>query len=141
MGKIRRKSKRRALRASAALIALVVLVVLAYLVGSHRRTRKAKNPMVTMDAGVMTIRDYDAWFEVLPRAIRTAMRRNESNAEVILADVFSTILPDETWPPSPGSPQRWQWTQMVEQTRALLEPAPRSPTPRKLQVVTPTITA
>jgi hypothetical protein len=135
MARIRKRTKSMRLRAGAAVIAVLVVILVAYLIGSRSRARKGQ--MVTMDAGLMTIRDYDAWFNVLPTAIRAAMRRNNPNAEAILADVFSSILPNETWPPPAGSPQRWQWTQMLEQTRALLEPPPRRPTPERLRVVRP----
>lgn len=82
--------------------------------------------MVTLENGLLEIHDYNAWFDVLPRAVNRALEHN-IDAEAVLAEVFSSILPGEPWPPPVGSPQRWQWQEMVKRTRALLETNPPPP--------------
>jgi len=137
---VKARSKR-LVRRSASVVALITLAVIAFLIVTHwlaRLDRRANPdpsskpiapPMVHRENGVLVIDDYNAWFEVLPRAIRAAMRRGNRDAESILVDVFSSILPDQTWPPRPGAPDRWQWQEMVARTAELLEPRP-TPTDR-----------
>jgi len=146
---VKRRSK--LVRRSAGAIALITLAVVAFLVVTRLLERRDQPreqqrnpklevapPMVRRENGLLVIEDYNAWFKVLPRAIRSAMRRGNRDAESILIEVFSSILPDQAWPPRPGSPDAWQWQEMVAQTAALLDD-PRRPTPTQrpgLHVVT-----
>lgn len=127
------RRKRSLVKISAATLALVTLAVIAYVVTLRlleRRERRIAPAMIKVENGLLEINDYDAWFEVLPRAIRSALRRGVTDAETILIEVFSAILPDEQWPPPAGSPNRWQWREMVARTAEILDVTPR-PTPPK----------
>jgi len=135
-------------------LALVALVVVAYLAIRRWSARfkpqidPSRNPadvvavapaMVRIDHGLLAIGDYDAWFEVVPRAIRRALRSGNTDAESVLVEVFSSILPEQQWPPLAGSPHRWQWQQIVQRTAEILalEPSPTPTRRRDLHVVAP----
>ncbi len=139
-----RRRRRRIVRYSATAVAMVALAILAYIVvrrwgaGAKTRAQADSNPsrravaepMLRIDNGLLEIGDYDAWFDVLPRAIRLALRRGQTDAEAILVEVFSSILPEQHWPPLTGSPHRWQWQQMVARTAEILRFDPQ-PTPTR----------
>jgi hypothetical protein len=143
-----KRKRRRTIYVATGALVLVALAIATYLL-TIRFTRRMANPrdpsvsapMLRVEDGLVVIDDYNAWFEVLPRAIRRALRDGRRDPEAILVDVFSSVMPEQQWPPPSGSPQRWQWQQMVERVAQLLEPEPRPRGRVDLRVVSPSANA